>query len=47
MHIKNAEFDANFESIEKVAKKFTRRKLEGLCLQYYKVKKYQISTLLC
>ena len=27
--IKNAEFDANFESVEKVSRKFTRRKLEG------------------
>jgi hypothetical protein len=27
--IKNPEFDADFESVEKVAKKFTRRKLEG------------------
>jgi hypothetical protein len=26
---KNAEFDAEFESAEKVAKKFTGRKLEG------------------
>jgi hypothetical protein len=26
--IKNAEFDANFESIEKVSRKFTQRKLE-------------------
>ena len=27
--LKNAEFDANFESVEKVSRKFTRRKLEG------------------
>jgi hypothetical protein len=27
MDIKNAEFDAEFESVEKVAKRFTRRKL--------------------
>ena len=26
---KNAEFDANFESVEKVSRKFTQRKLEG------------------
>jgi hypothetical protein len=26
---KNAEFDATFESVEKVAKKFPGRKLEG------------------
>jgi hypothetical protein len=26
---KDAEFDADFKSVEKVAKKFTRRKLEG------------------
>jgi hypothetical protein len=26
---KNAEFDAEFEYVEKVAKKFTQRKLEG------------------
>jgi hypothetical protein len=26
---KNADFDADFESVEKVAKKFTRRNLEG------------------
>jgi hypothetical protein len=31
---KNAEFDADFESVEKVAKKVTRRKLEGLELLY-------------
>jgi hypothetical protein len=29
MEIKNAEFDANLESVEKVAKMFTPRKLEG------------------
>ncbi len=29
MGINNAEFDAEFESVEKVAKKFTRRKLQG------------------
>jgi hypothetical protein len=29
MGIKNEEFDADFESVEKVAKKFTQRKLEG------------------
>jgi hypothetical protein len=29
MAIKNAKFDAIFKSTEKVAKKFTRRKLEG------------------
>ncbi len=27
MGVKNAEFDAEFESVEKVAKKFTHRKL--------------------
>jgi hypothetical protein len=26
---KNAKFDADFESVEKVAKKFTQRKLQG------------------
>jgi hypothetical protein len=26
---KNAEFDADFESFEKLSRKFTRRKLEG------------------
>jgi hypothetical protein len=30
----NPEFDADFESVEKVAKKVTRRKLEGLELLY-------------
>jgi hypothetical protein len=30
MGIKNAEFDADLESVEKVAKKFQRRKLELL-----------------
>jgi hypothetical protein len=29
MRIKNAEFDADLESLEKVTKKFTGRKLEG------------------
>jgi hypothetical protein len=28
--IKNAEFDVDFESVEKMAKKCTRRKLQGL-----------------
>ncbi len=28
--IKNAEFDADFESVEKIAKKCARRKLQGL-----------------
>jgi hypothetical protein len=27
--IKNAEFDADFESVEKTSRKLTRRKLEG------------------
>jgi hypothetical protein len=26
---KNAEFDADFESVEKASRKFTQRKLEG------------------
>jgi hypothetical protein len=46
MGIKKAEFDAEFEFIEKVAKKFTRRKLhsrvENFCTQYLNVKKYII-----
>ncbi len=29
MGIKNAEFDVNFESVEKVSRKFKQRKLEG------------------
>ncbi len=38
MGIKNAEFDADLESVEKVAKKCTRRKLraENFCTQYTK-----------
>jgi hypothetical protein len=34
MGIKNEKFDADFESVEKVAKKFTQRKLEGWELLY-------------
>jgi hypothetical protein len=34
MDIKKTEFDADFEAVEKVAKKIARRKLEGFCTQY-------------
>ncbi len=34
MIIKNPEFDADFESVEKVAKKWTQRKLQGWELLY-------------
>ncbi len=30
MGIKNAEFEADFESVEKVEEKFTEQKLQGL-----------------
>jgi hypothetical protein len=41
---KNAEFDGEFEYVEKIAKKFTQRKLEGseFFTQYLTVKKYII-----
>jgi hypothetical protein len=34
MSIKNAEFDAEFESVEKVAKNFISKKLKGWELLY-------------
>jgi hypothetical protein len=48
MVTKNAEFDAEFEYVEKEAKKFIQRKLQvTICTQYCKVKKYIITTLSC
>ena len=46
---KNAEFDADFESIEKVSRKFTRRKLEGSELLYTVLKDENVHhfSLLC
>ena len=42
--LKNAEFDANFESVEKVSRKFTPRKLEAEndCSQFYELNFFQL-----